>query len=688
MKRTLLLFCTLMNCLYAISEELLTEIDEEVDVTKDYIVNPYFNYVEWNTGWETTTGAINDQLNNNKCDGYYMTGYYWENWNSKPFTGKMYQTLHVPNGVYQLSMAAFSTLEPVCYRHDAYVYANTSIAQVGELYNYTVKVWVTDGTLEIGLGMPTLNQNWVGIDNVKLTYLGNSYKTCFGALEELVSSARDIVIDDMWNYGYNTDAWEQIAMVVDEVELQWNTFEDMESIETAYNNVSDAMSVAMTSYHKYALLFSALMDLEAAIDDCKNDSKKDEAQDLFDRTDDEYYCLEWSNEEIDSLIEEINNMCEILKVPNMTEASDENPIDVTGFINNPKYEEYNTDWSGEGWLMNVDYHNVEFYNKNFYYYQTLVGLPDGMYKVDVQCFYRPGTASNSYNLHQKDDKTKLHAKLFAETANVKHTTYLQSIVSDASASKLFYDDVRLSNGTYVPNSMGGAYEYFQKDLYHNYIYVYVTGGTLTIGLEKDMLISEDWTIFTNWSLTYYGENSHHVDGDASGKYSIKYTVDEKIVYRQEFAPGMEVVTLNEVPVKEGHTFIKWNDVPETMPAEDVIISGTFTVNIYKVYYYVGNELVHTAEVAYGEAIPEYIYEPTNEGDEFIGWVGETYATMPAHDVTYTANITNGIGEIENSKLKIENSVIYDLSGRRIVVDDLRELQKGVYIINGVKTVID
>jgi hypothetical protein len=31
--------------------------------------------------------------------------------------------------------------------------------------------------------------------------------------------------------------------------------------------------------------------------------------------------------------------------------------------------------------------------------------------------------------------------------------------------------------------------------------------------------------------------------------------------------------------------------------------------------------------------------------------------------------------------------VYDLSGRKIEVDDLRELEKGVYIVNGHKVVI-
>ncbi len=180
-------------------------------------------------------------------------------------------------------------------------------------------------------------------------------------------------------------------------------------------------------------------------------------------------------------------------------------------------------------------------------------------------------------------------------------------------------------------------------------------------------------------VTYYGSYSVN-------SYLLIYVVDGETVYSDSVAYGTVIVALEE-PTKEGYTFSGWSEVPETMPAEDVTISGFFTVNIYKVYYYVGDELVHTAEVAYGEVIPEYVYEPTAEGDVFMGWVGETYETMPAHDVTYTANIANGIEGLENSELRIESSVIYDLNGRKIQVDDLRELEKGVYIIDNKKVVI-
>ena len=119
-----------------------------------------------------------------------------------------------------------------------------------------------------------------------------------------------------------------------------------------------------------------------------------------------------------------------------------------------------------------------------------------------------------------------------------------------------------------------------------------------------------------------------------------------------------------------------------MPAEDLTISGTFTVNTYKVYYYVSEELVHTAEVAYGEAIPEYTHEATGEGDVFEGWVGETYETMPAHDVTYVANITNGIEQSAISNHKSE--MIFDLMGRKVT--DTENLKGGIYIVNGKKVI--
>ncbi len=190
--------------------------------------------------------------------------------------------------------------------------------------------------------------------------------------------------------------------------------------------------------------------------------------------------------------------------------------------------------------------------------------------------------------------------------------------------------------------------------------------------------------FNGWGEVAETVPAHDVtyEGSYTGNsYLLTYIVDGDTVQADSVAYGTAIILLDE-PVKEGYTFSGWSEAPDTMPAEDVTISGMFTVNIYKVYYYVGEELIHTAEVPYGEAIPEYIYEPTKEDEIFEGWIGETYATMPAHDVTYVANITNDVLQliIDNSQL-----TIYDLMGRK--VENAENLKGGVYIINGRKVVI-
>ena len=196
-------------------------------------------------------------------------------------------------------------------------------------------------------------------------------------------------------------------------------------------------------------------------------------------------------------------------------------------------------------------------------------------------------------------------------------------------------------------------------------------------------VKEGYT-FSGWSKV--PETMPAEDVTVSGtftvnKYLVTFKIDDEVMVADSLEYGA-IIVAPEAPEREGHTFNGWGEVAETVPAGDVTYDGSYTVNIYKVYYYVGEELVHSAEVAYGEAIPEYIYEPTGEGDIFEGWVGETYETMPAHDVAYVANITNGIDQ-----LTMDNGqwTIYDLTGRKVTSTE--NLKGGIYIVNGRKVVI-
>ena len=120
------------------------------------------------------------------------------------------------------------------------------------------------------------------------------------------------------------------------------------------------------------------------------------------------------------------------------------------------------------------------------------------------------------------------------------------------------------------------------------------------------------------------------------KYKLTYTLDGEEYKTAEVDYGT-ALTPEEAPVKEGYTFSGWSEIPETMPANDVTVTGTFTANKYKLTYMVDGEEYKTSEVDYGTAITAEAV-PTKEGYTFSGW-SEIPSTMPAEDVTITGTFT-------------------------------------------------
>ena len=120
------------------------------------------------------------------------------------------------------------------------------------------------------------------------------------------------------------------------------------------------------------------------------------------------------------------------------------------------------------------------------------------------------------------------------------------------------------------------------------------------------------------------------------KYKLTYMLDDVVYKVGEYEEGTSI-TPEPNPTKEGYTFSGWSDIPETMPAHDVIVTGSFSINSYKLTYLVDDVEYKSYEIEYGTAIiPET--EPTKDGYSFSGW-SEIPETMPAHDVTVTGTFT-------------------------------------------------
>ena len=217
-------------------------------------------------------------------------------------------------------------------------------------------------------------------------------------------------------------------------------------------------------------------------------------------------------------------------------------------------------------------------------------------------------------------------------------------------------------------------------------------------------------------------------------YSLVYKVDGE-VYKTFTVEYGSALTAIAAPEKEGHTFSGWSTLPETMPAEEVVIEGSFTVNSYSLVYKVDGEVYETLNVEYGSALTA-IDAPEKEGHTFGGW-STLPSTMPAKEVvisgSFTINTYTVTFIIDNDETVVEleygaeielpsdviweneenipetmpaenivikgakittnikfvniddESVIYDLNGQRIL--DIENIESGIYIINGKKVYV-
>ena len=119
-------------------------------------------------------------------------------------------------------------------------------------------------------------------------------------------------------------------------------------------------------------------------------------------------------------------------------------------------------------------------------------------------------------------------------------------------------------------------------------------------------------------------------------YFITYIVDGQ-TYKTGTVKYGTTITPETAPTKEGFTFSGWTNLPKTMPAHDLIVTGTFTINNYTLTYMVDGKEYKRFTVTYGAAItPET--NPTKEGYTFSGW-SDIPQNMPAKNVTVTGTFS-------------------------------------------------
>ncbi|MBR4214586.1 MAG: InlB B-repeat-containing protein, partial [Bacteroidales bacterium] len=198
--------------------------------------------------------------------------------------------------------------------------------------------------------------------------------------------------------------------------------------------------------------------------------------------------------------------------------------------------------------------------------------------------------------------------------------------------------------------------------------------------DKDLTITGSWQERT-YRLTY------KINGEEHQHFDLNYG---------------DAITPLAALTKTGYTFSGWSEIPQTMPDDDITITGSFNANEHTITYMIDGEVYKTTKTTFGSKIilPT---TPFKAGLKFSGW-SNIPETMPDNDITITGSFSSAtpVAEItENEDIKVwsYNRTIYietapdtkykiiDINGRILTTsttksthDEIQISQTGVLIV--------
>ena len=208
---------------------------------------------------------------------------------------------------------------------------------------------------------------------------------------------------------------------------------------------------------------------------------------------------------------------------------------------------------------------------------------------------------------------QLPGKTYVRIANAWDVTYQPGTygTGDAVTDIKFYNDALTLKG-----------KLFTRTGHTQVGWATVDGGEKVYGLDAVYTQNEALTLYPVWNT-----NKYTITFDTNGG-------SEIAPITQDYGTA---ITAPADPAREGYTFIGWDKaIPATMPAENVTVTAQWEINRYTVTFDTagGSEIAPITQ-DYGTAIAAPA-DPTREGYTFIGWDREIPANMPAENVTLTA----------------------------------------------------
>lgn len=170
----------------------------------------------------------------------------------------------------------------------------------------------------------------------------------------------------------------------------------------------------------------------------------------------------------------------------------------------------------------------------------------------------PGTYDVRYAATDNTNASAATTVTIAEGAHltVKFFSDGAEIAALAQSNICYNGSPTEPTGEAVPEKTGNTFDGWYTDTEFQTQWNFATGK-----------VTSDLDLYAKWDVNSY-TLTYKVDGEVYGEV-------ETIEFGKE-------LTQRAAPTKTGYTFSGWQNVPETMPARDVEVTGSFTVNKYAV----------------------------------------------------------------------------------------------------------
>ncbi|MBR1800593.1 MAG: hypothetical protein IJ767_03755 [Bacteroidaceae bacterium] len=239
-------------------------------------------------------------------------------------------------------------------------------------------------------------------------------------------------------------------------------------------------------------------------------------------------------------------------------------LDLTCLIANASFDEGRDGWTSNPAINNVSHGVAEFFGQYaFDINQVLTDMPRGNYELTVEAFQWVSMGTND------EDYAYYKSGNYPVTANIYINGGATTIknVMEASSPTAYgtvgVDDFKDEDGGHHPKNMATSARYFADEIYKNTVQAQVEGD-LTFGFRGPAASHNNWTIFDDFRLYYYGTSAVDITLDeGSATFSVLSDYDAaNVTLERTFNEGWNGIvlpfttTVDNLKTKLGATEVK------------------------------------------------------------------------------------------------------------------------------------